>query len=207
MLFITKNIFESSKQTVKEITGSSVGVVSINIMQACTISLVNEFNFISLCANSTDMSIANVLSSIAGKYDFVLRWNKTRQEFDTYSPEASENGFNGFEMNESYFIFMKEASTLGLSGDEPGDMNISMGQEFNPPSYPYLFSGNVSRYINPIASDVSFVLKWNKTAQEFVTYAPEAAVQQFDMIDSGEGQFIFVLTPTVLRYNKTLLQS
>lgn len=193
----------------ESITGLNTrGVVTINIIRPCSITLQQGYNFISLCANATNRSITNVLGSIAGKYEFILRWNRTSQQFDTFSPEASSNSFDKFEYNESYFIFVDENSNLNILGNEFNDVNISLTQEFNAPAYPYFFTSNISRYIDPIKENVSFVLKWDPANQSFKVFSPEAAQQEFDMIDKGEGQFIFLLSQnTVLRYNKTLLKS
>ena len=58
--------------------------------------------------------IGDALSSIAGNYWYVARWNATSQKFETYNPVAP-NGFNDFadmERGEGYFISMKGAGTL-----------------------------------------------------------------------------------------------
>ena len=62
-------------------------------------------------------NISDVLSSIAGDYWYVARWNATAQKFEVYNPVAP-NGFNDFdtmERGEGYFISMKSAETLTAS--------------------------------------------------------------------------------------------
>jgi len=61
--------------------------------------------------------IDNALSSIAGNYWYVARWNATSQKFETYNPVAPSefNDFNTMERGEGYFISMKGAGTLTAS--------------------------------------------------------------------------------------------
>ena len=58
--------------------------------------------------------IGDALSSIAGNYWYVARWNATSQKFETYNPVAPSefNDFNTMERGEGYFISMKGAGTL-----------------------------------------------------------------------------------------------
>ncbi|MBN2421056.1 hypothetical protein JXB27_02140 [Candidatus Woesearchaeota archaeon] len=206
--FTASEILEKPK-IAKQITGSSVGIVGINLVSQCSMNLVPGFNLISICANATNLSVAKILEDLEGKYEFVLRWNTSTQEFDTYSPEAEfeTNGFGSFELNESYLIYMKEAKILTILGEELEDLNISLIEEYNAPSYPYTFTGNVTRYLADIISDVAFLSRWNASRQEFDTYSPEAAENPFYTIPKGEGQFIYMIYPAVLSYNKTDLRS
>ncbi len=205
---VVKDIMERTSEPQKEITGlASNGVVSINLIQVCNIQLQEGYNFISLCANTSNMSILKILEPLQGQYEFVLRWNAASQDFDAFSPQAASNSFTEFESNQSYFIYMDQSDTLDVSGTEFGDMNISLIQQFNSPSYPYQFTANVSKYITPIQNYVSFVLAWNVSGQNFITYSPQAAQQEFDTIDKGEGQMIYITSPSaVLSYQKSALQ-
>lgn len=184
----------------------TTGHVYINILSKCNFDLNPEYNLFSICANVTNTSISKVLESITGQYSFVLRWNDTAQNFDIFSPEAAENPFNKFELNQSYFIFMNNGATLNIGGNEHDHMDVSLIEEYNAPAYPFIFSANVSSYIKPIKENVSFVLKWNKTNQLFNVYSPEAINQEFEKLDVGDGQFVIMIEKGVLRYNKTALQ-
>ena len=193
----------------EKVTGlSSTGTVSINLMPRCNIPLRDGYNLISLCANVTNSSILKVLESVAGKYDFVLRLNTSSQIFDVFSPSASTNSFVDFKENESYFIFMNQNATLGIVGTEFGDMNISLSQEFNAPSYPYQFSTNISNYLLPISENAPFALFWNETTQTFKIFSPESASQEIEVVGRGNGQFIYLIsTSETLRYNRSALNS
>ena len=190
----------------EKVTGlSSTGTVSINLMPKCNIPLRDGYNLISLCANITNSSVLKVLEQINGKYDFVLRLNTTSQIFDVFSPSATTNPFTDFQENESYFIFMNQNATLGIVGTEFGDMNISLSQEFNAPSYPYQFAANVSKYLLP-TENALFALFWNETTQTFKIFSPESASQEIEIVRRGNGQFIyFTAASGTLRYNKSAL--
>jgi hypothetical protein len=214
---IVDNFSHRAQHIPREITGRSTGTVSVGIVAACSIALREEYNVISLCAELQNQSVDKVIENIRDKVSFILRWNTTKQGFDVYSPDAADNDFIVFHLNESYVFFMEENATLTVIGPQLGinnslqsvligDMNISLDSEFNAPGYPYIFATNVSKYITPIEDNVYFLLKWNVTTQKFITYSPRAASQDFTTIGKGEGQFIFMLNPAVLKYNRSDLE-
>jgi len=196
-------------KAVVQITGATSleGTVSITVLSACTIDLFEGWNFISLCAEPPNKSIEKVLEGIDFRY--VLQWNETRQEFDVYSPKAASNSFDKFDTNKSYFILLSSSALLNVPGDFFDDMNISMMYGWNPPTYPYLFTTNISKYLETITGQYRYVMKWNTSGQEFIIYSPKAATPEFTTILQGEGQFILVSDPSgaVLRYNKTYLEN
>jgi len=61
--------------------------------------------------------ISDALSSIAGDYWYIARWNATAQKFEVYNPVAPPafNDFTTMERGEGYFISMKSAGTLTRS--------------------------------------------------------------------------------------------
>jgi len=58
--------------------------------------------------------ITDALSSIAGDYWYVARWNAIERKFEVYNPVAPPvfNDFTTMERGEGYFISMKSAGTL-----------------------------------------------------------------------------------------------
>ena len=58
--------------------------------------------------------ISDALSSIAGDYWYVAKWNAEEQKFEVYNPVAPPvfNDFNTMERGEGYFISMKSDGTL-----------------------------------------------------------------------------------------------
>jgi hypothetical protein len=61
--------------------------------------------------------VSDALSSIAGSYNYVARWNANAQEFEIYNPAAPSvfNDFSELERGEGYFISAKAADTLSES--------------------------------------------------------------------------------------------
>lgn len=201
-------IRDTEQNNLESITGLNTGEVRVAIFPKCNIPVTVGFNLISVCANLSSASISTALTSIAGKYSFVLELNETSQEFDVFDPNAETNPFDTFNVNKSYFIFITEATTISLYGEEIGDISTPLHEEFSAPSYPYTFTTNISKYLSAIEENVSFALKWNTITQEFIVFSPEGAENDFENISKGEGQFIYLIAPDgILHYNKTELQS
>jgi len=180
----------------KTITGKSqIGYVSVTIVPVCTYYIGPGWSFISLCANSTNKSIENIFQNIS--YRYVMRWNTTRMEYDIYSPRASQNPFNALDVNESYFVLDYDSEMFSAYGPPNEDMNITMVQGWDAPSWPYLFATNVTKYLD--SSKHRYMMKWNTTSQEFLIYSPRATQKPFTKIFKGEGQFIYAY------YNHTLI--
>ena len=185
------------------------GNITASVIAQCNLQLGSGWNYISLCAQPVNASVAAVLQNLS--YRYVMVWNASSQEFEVYSPRASSPPFNSFDTNYSYFVLYDSAtpSTLAVTGAMFNDTNISMLQGWNPPTYPYIFISNLSCYLSSIASKYRYVMKWNTSAQDFLIYSPRAAQPQFTTIARGEGQFISVTDPSgaTLRYNKTACEA
>ncbi len=189
--------------------GSAFGTVSLTIDSACTFNLATSWNFISFCADPANKTVDNVMQSISGKYDYILKWNATSQAYDLYSVYASSKPFTSIEVNSSYFIYMTQAYTgFAVGGNTSSDMNISLLNKWNSPSWPYEFSEEVSSYLSTINGSWEYLLKWNATTQSYSLYSAYAATKPFTQIFKGEGQFMYVnASSAVLQYNRTVLQS
>jgi len=63
---------------------------------------------------NTSANLPDALSSIAGKYNYVARWNATSQSYEVYEPHAPSvfNDFWTMERGEGYWIAAKEDCTL-----------------------------------------------------------------------------------------------
>jgi len=189
-------------------SSTSQGNVSAIVGIPCNIQLGQGWNYISICAQPANTSIASVLQGI--DYRYVMLWNASSQKFDIFSPKAANPPFNSFDTNKSYFILYSNATpaTLDVIGNLSGDENISLVQGWNPPAWPYIFTSNISCYLQSITNKYNYVMKWNYTPQQFIIYSPRAAEPQFTTISRGEGQFISVIDPSgaLLRYNKTFCE-
>lgn len=186
-------------------TTSAGGTVSFVFITSsvCTVPLQYGWTLISLCANESNQNISSVLSGI--DYRYVMRWNHSSQSFDIFSPLSTTNPFTTFEFNTSYFVNLNSASaTIPLTGQNVSDLNISLGQGWNGPGYPYQFSANITRYFNE--SVHRFLMKWNASNQTFLIYSPRTTTPEFTTIDKGQGQMLNSNANDILRYNTTRLQ-
>lgn len=186
------------------LTSKIAGTVGVRVLQPCSIRLSEGWNLVSLCMKPDNLSISAILKDI--DYRYVLRWNRSRQEFDIYSPRSSQNPFTEWDPNESYFIYYRnQTGWLEVAGEEFGDLEIPLLVGWNAPSYPYLFSTNISRYLSCL--DYRYLMKWNTSQQAWTIFSPRATVKPFWLIYRGEGQFLLMRSDGVLKYNKSLLQS
>ncbi len=186
----------------KTITGrGGAGYVSVTIVPVCTFYMGPGWSFFSLCANSTNKSVDSILQNIS--YRYVMRWNTTRMEYDIYSPRAAQNPFNDLGINESYFVLDYDYEMFSVHGPPNPDMNITMVQGWDAPSWPYLFETNVTKYID--SSKHRYMMKWDTPIQEFLIYSPRAAQNPFKKIFKGEGQFMYAYYNHTLEYNQTYL--
>ncbi|MFC1699881.1 toxin TcdB middle/N-terminal domain-containing protein [Candidatus Omnitrophota bacterium] len=94
-----------------------------------SIELTPGWNFISIPLELTDYSITNVLSSIAGKYDQVTRYNSTTGQFESFVNNSTYDQFSTFSFGEGYLIHASESCTLTLTGQRtvPQARDIRMG--------------------------------------------------------------------------------
>ncbi|MCL6500533.1 MAG: hypothetical protein K6T16_00670 [Candidatus Pacearchaeota archaeon] len=202
-LFFLLFKLEINLQSKTPLTGrDTFGYVSVTIVPQCTYWFYDGWNFFSLCANASNKTINATLQNITS-YRYVMRWNTTRMEFDIYSPRAAENPFDSMDVNESYFVLLYNEELFSVFGPENPDMNITMVQGWDAPSWPYLFDTNVTKYLDP--SKHRYMMKWDNPTQEFLIYSPRAAENPFTKIFKGEGQFLYAYSAHTLEYNKTNL--
>lgn len=193
----------------RAVSGAS-GFIGLTILPpGCLINLVDGYNFFSICANMSNYSVTNVLDPIEGNYSFVLGWNESDQNFDVYSVASAVKPFDEFHPNKSYFVyFLENSGDLNFPGTlYSGVIELELPQNYSTPFYPFECTANVSKYLNTMANDYMFMLKWNTTTDEFDIWARLSLSKPFDEIKKGGGQFIYVVsnTGTILRYNETFI--
>lgn len=192
------------------VTGrAQAGWVGFVILSRCYSDLVQGWNLVSLCANSTNTSVDDVFSDIDGEYRFVMLWNESSQDFVLYSPKSTTNPFENVSYNYSYFIYYNEPSKImNMEGSEFDNKNISMLYGWNSPNYPYTITGYVKNYTGSFEDKLRYVMKWNKTGQEFMIYSPKSTSNPFETIETGQGQLISIKDTggALLVYNKSGLK-
>lgn len=181
----------------KSPTGNAIAILSFGIEKSQgyamdELLLLEGWNFISLYLDQADYSINETFSAIEGKYQFVMRWNASSQNFDVYSSVSQQNPFNIISNRSSYFIYMLEDEVLSLEGAQFSDMNISLGNQWNTPSYPYVFEANVTEYLDKLGENYSFMMKWDAQEDLFDVYSRLGSENPFETIRKGEGQFIYI---------------
>jgi len=204
LIFVFITIFNS--YTIHNaITGRPVGTVSLTILPECTIGIKQGWNYVSLCAFPQNTSISSILSGL--NYRYVAVWDESAQEFEIYSPRSASPSFDAWDANKSYFIYYYNASptTLTIAGMPYNDLNLSQIQGWNPPTYPYLLTTNILKYLNSINDSYRYMVKWDYAPQEFVIYSPRSASPPFTTISQGQGQFILMTNADILEYNKSAL--
>jgi RHS repeat-associated protein len=88
-----------------------------------TIPLSLGWNLLAIPLELSDYSIVNVLSSIAGKYDQLTRYNSATDEFESFVNDPKFNQFDTFSFGEGYLIHISQDCTLTI-----------IGQLTNPPA-------------------------------------------------------------------------
>ncbi|MEM2874320.1 MAG: hypothetical protein QW063_02670 [Candidatus Nanoarchaeia archaeon] len=184
----------------------TTGEIKLNLFPPCYWAALLGWNFFSFCSEIQNTTISNVTAQIIGQYDYILRWNPSLQAYELYSIYSNNNSFNSFDLNESYFIHFNSAANLTLPGSPRGDLNLSLWQLWNAPTYPYEFPGNVSIYLATI-NGFNYMLKWDALSQAYLLYSVFSSANPFSQIGVAEGQFIFTnASNATLIYNRTQMR-
>ncbi len=157
-------------------------------------SLVKGWNLISLpLTNDTDMTVANIMSSVNGSYDALYRYDASTKKWVALgSDDTMENGVG-------YFIHMTEDATWTYSGSAFTSMSISLEQGLNMIGWL-----NCSKPINQTGLDdpakVRYIARWNATSHKFEVYVPGApsVFNDFDTLERGVGYFVAAKTDFTL---------
>ena len=158
--------------------------------------LVKGWNLISLpLYNATDMTVANIMSSVSGLYDALYRYDaSTHSWVPLSSSDTMENGVG-------YFVHMTSAGTWTYTGSAYTDMNIPLQQGLNMIGW-LNCSKPIDDALSSIEGDYWYVARWNATAQRFEVYNPVAPPEfnDFTTMERGEGYFIAAKTSCTLTY-------
>ena len=148
--------------------------------------LVEGWNLISLpLYNATDMTVANIMSSVSGLYDALYRYDASTHSWVPLS--SSDTMANGV----GYFVHMTSAGTWTYQGSAYLSMSIPLEQGLNMIGW-LNCSKPIGDALSSIDGDYWYVARWNATAQKFEVYNPVApnGFNDFDTMERGEGYFI-----------------
>ncbi len=168
---------------------SSVATVGLFVLgDQQTIDLKQGWNFISFYVILDNYSVSSVLQPIDGYYDYIQEWNGDTQDFKIWS-RLGQKDFTSFNQNKSYFIYLKQDTSVTLDGDYFGNWTIGLIPGWETPDYVYEFNSSVTgnEFYN---ATFSYIQKWDNVAQEFLAYSPLAATNPFDKILPSEGYLI-----------------
>jgi RHS repeat-associated protein len=163
------------------------------------IELSPGWNFISFPVVAADPKIASVLSSIAGKYDQVSRYNPQTKKFEHYigNPKYPKyDKFNTFEYGRGYQIYIKGSAnvTLSVNGTlPPANPLLPLKNGYNlifSPSAKSVGIGTALRGLT-LGTDYSKVLYYDKTSGKFKEYS--AGIKEFSAFTPGTAYFIYCL--------------
>ena len=158
--------------------------------------LVEGWNLISLpLTNTTNMTVANIMSSMSSKYDALYRYDASIHSWVALSSsDTMENGVG-------YFIHMTSAGTWTYSGSAYTVTDIALEPGLNMVGWVNT-SADLPDALNSIAGNYRYVAKWNATAQSYEVYVAGAppAFNDFTMMERGEGYFIVATTNCTLTY-------
>ena len=149
--------------------------------------LVEGWNLISLpLYNATDMTVANIMSSVSGSYDALYRYDASAHGWVPLS--SSDTMANGV----GYFIHMTAADTWTYTGSAYTNMDgISLQQGLNMVGW-LNCSKPIDDALSSIEGDYWYVARWNASSQSYETYNPVApsVFNDFTTLERGEGYFI-----------------
>jgi len=149
--------------------------------------LVEGWNLISLpLYNATDMTVANIMSSVSGSYDALYRYDASAHGWvPLSSSDVMENSVG-------YFIHMTAADTWTYTGSAYTNMDgISLQQGLNMVGW-LNCSKPIDDALSSIEGDYWYVARWNASSQSYETYNPVApsVFNDFTTLERGEGYFI-----------------
>ncbi|RZN39012.1 MAG: hypothetical protein EFT35_04140 [Methanophagales archaeon ANME-1-THS] len=173
--------------------GNNVPVSAVNGTFTCiappetfTKDLVTGWNLISLpLTNATNMTVANIMSSVSGSYEYYNRYNAVTKSWVSMS--SSDTMSNGI----GYFINMTSAGTWKYTGSAYTSMNVNLSQGLNMVGW-LNCSKNVTDALSSLDGKYNYVARFNATSKKFEVYNPHAPTvfNDFTTMDRGEGYFI-----------------
>jgi len=118
--------------------------VEINVPGSVShdIMLQNGWNLISIPLPQTDTSILNVLSTIAGKWDYAQYYDSSTGTWVSFNPSrpAGLNDLTSIDHTMGFWINTTEVCILDISGPYPTVDNIALKTGWNLVGYPTLNS-------------------------------------------------------------------
>ena len=156
------------------------------------ISLSAGWNLVSSFIAPSNPALETALADIAGK--MVLIKNNKGQ---IYWPSQNVNNIGDWDVRDGYFIYMKNADTLSLTGQQvdPANTAIPMTAGWNTTAYLRDTAMPINQALAGINGEINLVR--NEVGQ---LYWPEFNVNQIGNMQPGEGYQIYMYDPASLVY-------
>lgn len=175
------------------ITGAASGntaSVSLSVeAPGQTMSFVQGWNFISFYLTLNSYDISEILNITSGDYEYILEWNSTSQDFNTWSRQGTKE-FSEFNANKSYFLYLNGDRTEPFTGRLYNNITMELLEGWESPDYIYNYEKNITNNISFYNINFTYMQKWNKTEQDFMVFDLNSLSKPFSSVLAGEGYLI-----------------
>ena len=150
------------------------------------------WNMVSSFVHPEDPALGVMLDSIVDNI-VILKNN----DGAVYWPEFGINGIGSWRIEEGYYLYMKEAMTLAVTGPEVDAANttIPLAQGWNVISYLQDFPEPIDQSLSPIAAAVLLVKN-----SDGAVYWPEFGINGIGNMEPGQGYQVYTKEAVSLSY-------
>lgn len=195
-LTASKAGYYNSSKSVSVVAGKTITVnFQLTEITSYNITLFKGWNLISLPLKQANTSIAEVLSSINGKYTLVRVYNAsdTSDPWKTYNPAIPfANDFDDIDHTMGIYIYMTSNETLTITGEPQNSTNISLTRGWNLVGYPALTARTPAMAFSSISGNY-IVKMYDATEGLWKTYdSTNPDGSDLKIIEPGYGYWVYV---------------
>ncbi len=176
--------------------------LNLNAFARDIISLRPGYNLISFSSVPRDSSIRDILASIDGRYSMVKGFDMEWGGAGTYVDSLAGQGFNDLHSMDAlhgYWIFMNEAATLTIDGDNiPEATPILLDQGWNLISYLPERSLEPEAVLGSVSGLYTTLNGFDAAGAH--TYVPGSQFSDLKQMVNGFGYWIIMIQPAILQY-------
>ncbi len=191
-------------------THSAIAEGSVNVtvttkipITTINIPLYEGWNLISIPVKTTDNSIENILSPIAGKYVSIWSYNNgwNLRVFSTSFRSKSE--INSLETGFGYWIKMLSDSVLTITGKALTDTSIQLNAGWNLIGCNSISAKSLDKIIQPISDQFISLWGYDNQRKQWYQYIinSSARTNSLEMIEPGKGYWLNVKSECVLDFD------
>ncbi len=160
------------------------------------VNLTSGWNIVSLPYIQSNTSVASVLSSISGSFDYVKYFNSldTADPWKTYRVGGTANDLTNIDHKMSFWIHTTAPCTLSVYGNIPVSTSIQLYTGWNMVGYPSGTPRQASATLPGVADHVGV---WSATAPYVTDYTDKTLVT----MSKGNGYWIHVTADATWNVN------